>query len=41
MSERRRIAVIGLGYVGLPVAAAFARKGFAVVGFEIDAGRVA
>jgi UDP-N-acetyl-D-galactosamine dehydrogenase len=41
MSESRRIAVIGLGYVGLPVAAAFARKGFSVVGFEIDAGRVA
>jgi len=41
MSERRRIAVIGLGYVGLPVAAAFARKGFSVVGFEIDSTRVA
>jgi UDP-N-acetyl-D-galactosamine dehydrogenase len=41
MSERRRIAVIGLGYVGLPVAVAFARKGFSVVGFEIDASRVA
>ena len=41
MSERRRIAVIGLGYVGLPVATAFARKGFDVVGCEIDARRVA
>ena len=41
MSQRRRIAVIGLGYVGLPVAAAFARKGFWVLGFEIDAGRLA
>jgi len=40
MSERRRIAVIGLGYVGLPVAVAFARKGFAVVGFEINKARV-
>ena len=39
MSERRRIAVIGLGYVGLPVAVAFARKGFSVVGFEIDQSR--
>jgi UDP-N-acetyl-D-galactosamine dehydrogenase len=35
----RRIAVIGLGYVGLPVAAAFARIG-PVVGFDIDARRV-
>jgi UDP-N-acetyl-D-galactosamine dehydrogenase len=40
MSPRRKIAVIGLGYVGLPVAVAFAREGFAVVGFDIDASRV-
>lgn len=40
MNERRRIAVIGLGYVGLPAAVAFARKGFSVIGFEIDASRV-
>jgi UDP-N-acetyl-D-glucosamine/UDP-N-acetyl-D-galactosamine dehydrogenase len=40
MSSLRKIAVIGLGYVGLPVAAAFAREGFEVVGFDIDASRV-
>ena len=40
MSHRRKIAVIGLGYVGLPVAVAFAREGFAVTGFDIDASRV-
>lgn len=40
MSLRRKIAVIGLGYVGLPVAVAFAREGFAVAGFDIDASRV-
>lgn len=37
---RRNIAVIGLGYVGLPVAVSFARKGFPVVGFDIDLGRI-
>src|SRR5579862_4104497 len=36
----RKIAVIGLGYVGLPVAAAFARRGTKVVGFDIDSGRI-
>ncbi|MGJ5242270.1 nucleotide sugar dehydrogenase, partial [Bradyrhizobium oligotrophicum] len=41
MSHGRKIAVIGLGYVGLPVAAAFARAGCPVIGFDIDAGRVA
>jgi len=27
LAARRKIAVIGLGYVGLPVAVAFARSG--------------
>ena len=40
-SKRARIGVIGLGYVGLPLAAEFAREGFRVTGFEIDAKRVA
>jgi UDP-N-acetyl-D-galactosamine dehydrogenase len=40
MSHGRKIAVIGLGYVGLPVAAAFARGGSPVVGFDIDVTRV-
>jgi UDP-N-acetyl-D-galactosamine dehydrogenase len=40
MSHGRRIAVIGLGYVGLPVAAAFAREGAPVVAFDIDAKRI-
>ena len=41
MAHTRKIAVIGLGYVGLPVAAAFARSGSPVIGFDIDPGRVA
>ncbi len=40
MPHQRKIAVIGLGYVGLPVAVAFARQGRQVVGFDIDARRV-
>ena len=36
----RKIAVVGLGYVGLPVACSFARAGFQVTGFDIDQGRV-
>ena len=40
MSRGRKIAVIGLGYVGLPVAAAFAHAGSPVIGFDIDAERV-
>lgn len=40
MSHTRKIAVIGLGYVGLPVAVAFARSSASVVGFDIDRQRV-
>jgi UDP-N-acetyl-D-galactosamine dehydrogenase len=40
MTHRRRIAVIGLGYVGLPVAVAFARSGAAVIGYDIDPDRL-
>ena len=34
-----KIAVVGLGYVGLPVAIAFSKK-FNVVGFDIDNNRI-
>ena len=40
MSHGRNIAVIGLGYVGLPVAVAFGRAGASVIGFDIDAVRI-
>ncbi|MBW2388868.1 MAG: nucleotide sugar dehydrogenase [Deltaproteobacteria bacterium] len=36
-----RIGVIGLGYVGLPLAVEFAEAGFDVTGFDIDAEKVA
>ena len=38
--DEARIAIIGLGYVGLPLAAEFGKQ-LAVVGFDIDARRVA
>lgn len=42
ISQRKlKIAVVGLGYVGLPIALAFARKGFTVFGVEIDKARLA
>ena len=41
MSRSRTIAVIGLGYVGLPVATAFGRAGFKVIGFDVNAERIA
>src|SRR6185436_3619048 len=38
--ERARLAIIGLGYVGLPLAVAFGRR-FPTVGFDINRGRIA
>ncbi|WAJ28079.1 nucleotide sugar dehydrogenase [Antarcticirhabdus aurantiaca] len=35
------VGIIGLGYVGLPLALAFAKAGFPVLGFDINASRVA
>ena len=34
-----RVGIIGLGYVGLPLAVEFARAGFSVTGFDIDRHR--
>ncbi|UCE87284.1 MAG: nucleotide sugar dehydrogenase [Deltaproteobacteria bacterium] len=39
-SRRAQIGVMGLGYVGLPLAAAFAGAGYRVTGFELDAEKV-
>ena len=35
-----RVGVIGLGYVGLPLAVEFARAGFDVTGFDVDTTKV-
>lgn len=34
------VGVVGLGYVGLPLAVTFAKKGFKVLGIDTDRGRV-
>jgi len=35
------VGVVGLGYVGLPVAVAFARAGFHVTGIDIQQSKIA
>ena len=34
--KKSTIGIIGLGYVGLPLAGVFAKKNFNVIGFDID-----
>lgn len=38
--KKAKIGVIGLGYVGLPLALLFAKKGFRVTGIDIDKDRI-
>ncbi len=35
-SHKAHVAIIGLGYVGLPLAAAFVEAGYQVTGIDID-----
>ncbi len=39
-AKTARIGIIGLGYVGLPLACLFAEKGFDVIGFDIDPKKI-
>ena len=39
-NRQARIGVIGLGYVGLPLAVEFAKAGFDVTGFDVDESKV-
>ena len=40
-SKQACLGVIGLGYVGLPLAVEFARAGFPVIGYDVDERKVA
>jgi UDP-N-acetyl-D-glucosamine dehydrogenase len=39
-SREARIGIVGMGYVGLPLALLFSEEGFAITGFDIDAHKV-
>ncbi len=39
-SREARVGIIGLGYVGLPLAVEFAKAGLHVVGYDVDQSKV-
>ncbi|MCI0575965.1 MAG: nucleotide sugar dehydrogenase [Chloroflexi bacterium] len=39
-ARQARVSVVGMGYVGLPLAVAFAEAGFEVVGIDVDTNKV-
>ena len=41
VSGEEKLSLIGLGYVGMPIAVAFARKGVNVIGFDVSREKIA
>src|ERR1700688_1260114 len=41
VSRKARVGIVGLGYVGLPLAVEFAKAGFAVTGIDLSESKVA
>ena len=39
-NREERISLIGLGYVGMPIAHAFAKKGLDVIGFDVNSEKI-
>ena len=40
LTKSAAIAVVGLGYVGMPIAVEYAKKGISVIGFDHDAKKI-
>ena len=40
MSKNEKLALVGLGYVGMPIAVAFAKKGLDVIGFDLNKDKI-
>ncbi len=40
INKQEKLAIVGLGYVGMPIAVAFAKKGLNVVGFDLNKAKI-
>lgn len=40
LNKEEKLSLVGLGYVGMPIAVAFAKKGIDVVGFDLNAKKI-
>lgn len=41
VNRKENLAIVGLGYVGMPIAVAFAGKGLNVIGFDLNKSKIA
>ena len=40
VNKQEKLSLVGLGYVGLPIAVAFAKKGLDVIGFDLNKAKI-
>lgn len=40
MNREEKLSLVGLGYVGMPIAHAFAKKGLSVIGFDLNKEKI-
>ena len=40
IQKEEKLSLIGLGYVGMPIAVAFAKKGLSVIGFDLNRAKI-
>lgn len=40
LKKEEKLALVGLGYVGMPIAVAFAKKGLNVIGFDLNESKI-
>lgn len=40
LNKEEKLSLIGLGYVGMPIAVAFAKKGVDVIGFDLNKEKI-
>ena len=40
LKKEEKLSLVGLGYVGMPIAVAFAKKGIDVIGFDLNASKI-
>lgn len=40
VNKEEKLALVGLGYVGMPIAVAFAKKGLNVIGFDLNQAKI-
>lgn len=40
VNKEEKLSLVGLGYVGMPIAVAFAKKGLNVIGFDLNAEKI-